>query len=154
MCQWIGSALVQIMACRLFGAKPLYKPTLGYCQLDPWGQTSVNFNQNIQFSIHEIVSEHIACEMAAILSRWRWVNGAFTCFKFNQSMTPEKDIWHQLLNVNKHLSIIFVSLQLWTIVYNVSHSFAIFWNVFWFNRQLLKIKFSYDPKDLKLCKFT
>ena len=32
--QWIGSALVQIMACRLF-AKPLSKPMLGYCQLDP-----------------------------------------------------------------------------------------------------------------------
>ena len=33
--QWIGSELVQIMACRLFGAKPLSKPMLGYCQLDP-----------------------------------------------------------------------------------------------------------------------
>ena len=31
--QWIGSALVKIMACRLFGAKPS-KPILGYCQLD------------------------------------------------------------------------------------------------------------------------
>ena len=35
MCQWIGSALVQIMACRLIGDKPLSKPMLGYCQLDP-----------------------------------------------------------------------------------------------------------------------
>ena len=33
--QWIGLALVQIMACRLFGAKPLSKPKLGYNQLDP-----------------------------------------------------------------------------------------------------------------------
>ena len=32
--QWIGWALVQIIACRLFGAKPLSKPMLGYCQLD------------------------------------------------------------------------------------------------------------------------
>ena len=31
MRQWIGSALVQIMACRLFGAKPLSKPILGFC---------------------------------------------------------------------------------------------------------------------------
>ena len=37
--QLIGSALVQIMACRLFGAKPLSKPNLGYCQLDPQEQT-------------------------------------------------------------------------------------------------------------------
>ena len=43
MRQWIGSALVQIMACRLFGAKPLSKPTLGYCQLNPKEQTSVKF---------------------------------------------------------------------------------------------------------------
>ena len=35
MRRWIGSALVQIMACRLFGAKPLSKPMLGYHQLDP-----------------------------------------------------------------------------------------------------------------------
>ena len=34
MHQWIGSALVQIMACRLFGAKPLSKTMLAYCQLD------------------------------------------------------------------------------------------------------------------------
>ena len=32
---WIGSALVKIMACRLFGAKPLSNPMLGYCPLDP-----------------------------------------------------------------------------------------------------------------------
>ena len=41
MHQWIGSALVQIMACRLFGAKLLSKPMLGYCQLDPQEETSV-----------------------------------------------------------------------------------------------------------------
>ena len=28
--------LVQILACRLVGAKPLSEPTLVYCQLDPW----------------------------------------------------------------------------------------------------------------------
>ena len=43
MRQWIGSALVQIMACRLFGAEPLSKHSLGYCQLDPQEQTSVAF---------------------------------------------------------------------------------------------------------------
>ena len=32
--QGIGSALVQIVACRLLGAKPFSKPMLGYCQLD------------------------------------------------------------------------------------------------------------------------
>ena len=35
MHQWLGSALVQIMACHLFSAKPLSKPMLGYCELEP-----------------------------------------------------------------------------------------------------------------------
>ena len=34
MHQSTGSALVQIMACRLFGAKPFPEPMLTYCQLD------------------------------------------------------------------------------------------------------------------------
>ena len=43
MCQWIRSALVQIMACCLFGTKPLSKPMLGYCRMEPYEQTSVKF---------------------------------------------------------------------------------------------------------------
>ena len=35
------TSLVQIMVCHLFGAKPLSKPMLEYCQLNPWEQTSV-----------------------------------------------------------------------------------------------------------------
>ena len=31
---WIGSALGQMMACRIFVTKPLSKPVLFYCQLD------------------------------------------------------------------------------------------------------------------------
>ena len=39
--QWIGSALVQIMAFRLFGTKPLSQLVLCYRQFDPSKQTSV-----------------------------------------------------------------------------------------------------------------
>ena len=35
MRQWIGSALIEIMAYRLFSVKSLSKPMLGYCQLNP-----------------------------------------------------------------------------------------------------------------------
>ena len=35
MCQWFRSALVQIIACRPFSTKPLSKPMMDYCQLDP-----------------------------------------------------------------------------------------------------------------------
>ena len=41
MRQWMGSTLIHIMACRLFGATALTKPMLGYCQLNPWEHTSV-----------------------------------------------------------------------------------------------------------------
>ena len=37
----IGSAIVRVMACRLFGTKPLPEPMLNYCQLDPYQQTLV-----------------------------------------------------------------------------------------------------------------
>ena len=40
---WTVSSLVQIMACRLFGTKPLPEPMLTYCQLDSWEQISVKF---------------------------------------------------------------------------------------------------------------
>ena len=47
MRQWIGSALVQIMAWRLVGAKPLPEPMLAYCQLDSWEQISVKFEPEL-----------------------------------------------------------------------------------------------------------
>ena len=71
MRQWKVS-LVQIMACRLFGVKPLSEPMLNYHQLDPWVQTSVKLIKIRKF-IHESASENIVCEMAAILFRGRWV---------------------------------------------------------------------------------
>ena len=43
MRQWIRSALLQIMACCMFGAKPLSELMLGYCQLDPQEQSAVKF---------------------------------------------------------------------------------------------------------------
>ena len=73
MRHWIGAALVQIMACRLFGAKPLSKPML----IVNWvlrNKYQWKFNQNTNLFIHENASEKIVCEMAAILSRGRWVN--------------------------------------------------------------------------------
>ena len=54
MRQWPGSALVQVMDCRLFGTKPLPELVLTYCQLDPEKQTSVKFNRNYNISIKKI----------------------------------------------------------------------------------------------------
>ena len=60
--------LVQIIACRLFDAKPLSKSMLGYCQLNTMNKLQWNFNQNTKIFIHKKAYENIACEMAAILS--------------------------------------------------------------------------------------
>ena len=41
----------QIIACRVFGAKPLSEPMLIYCQLDLWNKLSWNMNLNSNFSL-------------------------------------------------------------------------------------------------------
>ena len=41
MRRWNESASVQILVCRLSGAKPSSKPMPYYCELDPWEQNSV-----------------------------------------------------------------------------------------------------------------
>ena len=48
MRRWTGSAWVQVMACRLFGAKSLPEPMLAYCQLDPYEQSSVKFQSKFK----------------------------------------------------------------------------------------------------------
>ena len=42
-----NTALIQIMAFRLAGAKPLSEPMLDYCYLDHWDQTSVKILSEI-----------------------------------------------------------------------------------------------------------
>ena len=74
MRQWNGSAVVQVMACRLFGAKPLPEPMLTYFQLNPYEQTTVKFAFKYIFFIVENAFENVVCEMSDILSRGRWVN--------------------------------------------------------------------------------
>ena len=43
-------SLVQIMACRLAGAKPLSEPKMEYCWLHPWEQTSVKYWSKLIYS--------------------------------------------------------------------------------------------------------
>ena len=67
MRQWNGSVLVQIMASHQFGAKPLSKAMLIYCQLDSWKQISVKLESEFYHFI---------------LPRGRWVKFEpviFTC---------------------------------------------------------------------------
>ena len=64
MRQWVLSALVQITACRRISDKPLSKPMLWYCQLDPQEKNQWNFNQNKEKN-HEYAFQNTACKMAA-----------------------------------------------------------------------------------------
>ena len=78
MRQQTRPSLVQIMACRLVGAKPLPKPMLAYFQLKLKEQTSV---QNNAF-------ENVVCKIAVVLSRPQCVD-VFCCGKvLVNSLTP------------------------------------------------------------------
>ena len=68
--QSTGSALLQVMACRLFGAKPLPELVLANCQLDSWKQISVKIESEYTIFIEENAFEIVVCQtVAAILFR-------------------------------------------------------------------------------------
>ena len=60
----------KIMACRLFGAKPI----VHIVSWTPWNNFQWNFNQNTKIFKPENLFENVVCKMAAILSRPRCVN--------------------------------------------------------------------------------
>ena len=62
-----------IMVCRLFGAKPLSKPMIGYWQIGHSEQTSEQFPSKYHIFIHENASDCIVCEVVAVLSRYQCV---------------------------------------------------------------------------------
>ena len=66
MCQWIGSALVQIMACCLFVPKPLSKPMLDDLSIGLLGTNSVKFWSKYK-SLHSSLKMHL--KMSA--ENWR-----------------------------------------------------------------------------------
>ena len=47
LCRWNTLALVKVMACRLFDAKPLPEPILTYCQFDLKEQASVQLESKL-----------------------------------------------------------------------------------------------------------
>ena len=112
--RWIGSALLQMMVCRLIGTKPLSGQTFRYSQeLSPGplvyrNKLQWNFNQNKKLFILGNASEYIVCEMTAILSRGEegWANWT----RIKHAVWPSKCI------VNTHV---------WINLYQFH------WNVLW-----------------------
>ena len=118
MRQCIGSALVQIMACHLFGTKPLSKPMLGYCHLNLRNKLQWNFNQNTKLLINEIAFENIVCKMTTIFSRGRWVNEIWYLLLH----CPEQKNISELKNIKICLKVIKVHLTLHYIIPMVTHT--------------------------------
>ena len=77
MRQWTGLALVQIVACRLFGSKPLSKPMLGCCKLDPKEQTSVKIESKLWY-FHSKMRFKMSSVKVAAVSKGRWVDITYT----------------------------------------------------------------------------
>ena len=57
---------VHIIACRLFGAKPLSEPMLGYFPLDPKGHISTKFYSILKKVNSQNEFDNAACKMATI----------------------------------------------------------------------------------------
>ena len=79
MRRWTWSTLFHVMVCRLFGAKPLPKPMLTNCEMDPYKLTLVKCISEYKFFIDENAFENIVCEMAAILYRG-WGGGCVNIY--------------------------------------------------------------------------
>ena len=71
--QWIGSALVQIMACRLFGDKPLSKPSVGYYQLGPRKTCQWNVGQKSNSSFKKLHLKMSSSKWRPFLCKEKWV---------------------------------------------------------------------------------
>ena len=67
--QYCRPSLLQIIACRLFGAKPLSEPMLPYSQLDTKEHISVKCYSRLKNIILGNAFENVVCKMVAILSR-------------------------------------------------------------------------------------
>ena len=67
------SSLIEVMACRLFGAKPLSRPILDNCQWDPKEHISIKSYLKIK-RVHRKAFENVLCRLSAILSWLQCLN--------------------------------------------------------------------------------
>ena len=97
MRQWIGSPLVQIMTCRLFGATPLSKPMLDYCQT-LWIHFSESLIKTQNFSFTKMLLKISSAKWRPYLSRGRWVKLCIhNCWAKANITTPVSDCLSSIL---------------------------------------------------------
>ena len=94
MRQSIAWALLQIMACRLFGAKPLSKPVLVIINWTPRNELQWNFNQNLKFFIEENAFEIVVCQNGGHFPRPQ-------CVKINWGVNKVANWWGFVDNIPK-----------------------------------------------------
>ena len=101
--RWIGSTLVQIMACRLFGTNW----TLG-------NRIRWNLNQNTNFFIHKNAFENVVCELAAIFRGGGGGGGGWSRDKMVTIFRRESHFlhWNFLPVVHFSLALIYTLLGL------------------------------------------
>ena len=93
MRRWTGSALVQLIACRLFVTKPSPEPMLAYCHLDPWEQISVK----IEIGILSFSFKKMYLKMSC-LSEW-WPFGPGRDELTSLMMRPKCCRWTRLTSL-------------------------------------------------------
>ena len=85
MRQWIGSTLVQVMACRLFGAKPLPEPMRAYIVNCTLGN-KFHLNRNSYIFIQENAIENAVGQIGG-----HFVQGQMSwCLQISHSITSSK----------------------------------------------------------------
>ena len=120
MCQWNGSALVQLMACHIFGAKPLHELYWIIVSTTLMNKLDWHLNQNTKLFIDENAFENNSWEMATILFREWW-------FK---ALTGVIQHWNPLcqIGIKNCDSNFFVTLAPWCIHIDVSFlSTSFYW---------------------------
>ena len=111
MRQWIRTALVQIMACRLFGAKPLSKPMLVYCHVNWMLRNKCQWNFLIQIQKFSFIKMHLKVSSA---KWWPFCSGLsvliWLVVNVKQDLSQVAAIWspwrrwcHTLWEVNKQM---------------------------------------------------
>ena len=96
MRQQIKPLLVQIMACRLFGAKSFSEPMLEYCRLDPLEQISVKYLlKYIHFHSNKYIWKCRLQNGGHFVPIWRIVNWAPVTLKWNFLSTKftHENVW-------------------------------------------------------------
>ena len=107
MRQWTGSALVQVMAWRHFGIKPLPEAMLTYCQFDPQEQTSVKYQSKFKYFLwrkcvwfsHKMATI-LSCSAICILRKSN-MNYTKVCRRSMLVVDDPVPIWHQCMG-NHH----------------------------------------------------